>query len=77
MITAYAAFLVLGILVFLATGRFKLPKRLLIALTIFLLPFIGLTVWVWSIGDKPPSDSLPVPGSQTGKSGETRPRAGT
>ena len=71
MITAYAAFLVLGVVVFLATGRFNLPKRLLIALTIFLLPSIGLTVWVWSIGDKPPPDSVPVPGSPTGQPGDS------
>lgn len=77
MITAYAAFLVLGILVFLATGGFRLPKRLLIALTIFLLPSIGLTVWVWSIGDKSPPDSLPFPESKPGQSGNVRSREGT
>jgi hypothetical protein len=48
LITAYAVFFVLGIVVFLATGRFSLPKRLIIAATIFLLPSIGLTIWVWS-----------------------------
>ena len=53
MITAYAVFLVLGIAVFLATGRFSLPKRIIIAATIFLLPSIGLTLWFWSIGDEP------------------------
>ena len=63
MVTAYAAFLILGILVFLATGRFGLPKRLVIALTIFLLPSIGLTLWVWSIGDKPQPESVPATGT--------------
>ena len=60
MITAYAVFLVLGIPVFLATGRFSLPKRIIIAATIFLLPSIGLTLWVWSIGDEPQPGAVTV-----------------
>ena len=60
MITAYAVFLVLGIAVFLATGRFSLPKRIIIATTIFLLPSIGLTLWVWSIGHEPRSGAVSV-----------------
>jgi hypothetical protein len=63
LITAYAVFFVLGIVVFLATGRFSLPKRLIIAATIFLLPSIGLTIWVWSIGDEPQPGAVTV-GSQ-------------
>ena len=60
MITAYAVFLVLGIAVFLATARFSLSKRLIIATTIFLLPSIALTIWVWSIGDEPQPGAVTV-----------------
>ena len=60
MITAYAAFLVLGSAVFLATARFSLPKRIIIAMTIFLLPSIGLTLWIWSIGDEPQPGAVTV-----------------
>lgn len=63
MIIAYAVFLVLGIVVFLATRRFSLPKRIIIATTIFLLPSIALTLWVWSIGDEPQPGAVTV-GSQ-------------
>lgn len=77
MITAFAVFLVLGIVVFLATRRLSLPKRVIIAATVFLLPSIGLTVWVWSIGDKPPPDSARGSAAPRGQSGDTRPQEGT
>lgn len=59
MIIAYIAFFILGVVVFL-TAKFGLPIRIAIALAVFLIPSVALTVWVVRIGDKPPPDAITV-----------------
>lgn len=46
-------FFVLALVVFFLTARMALTLRLVIALTIWLLPTAVLTLWVLHIGDKP------------------------
>lgn len=60
MITAYLVFFVLGLTAFLFTARFGLPIRIVIALAIFIVPSISLTVWVARAGDKPPPGAVTV-----------------
>lgn len=60
MIIAYFVFLILGVVVFFLTTKFGLPVRVAIALTVFLIPSIVLTVWVVRVGDKPPPDAITI-----------------
>lgn len=60
MIFACLGFLLLGLTAFLLTAKFGLPIRLVIALAIFIVPSISLTVWVARAGDKPPPGAVTV-----------------
>lgn len=60
MIISYLAFFVLAVVVFIFTVRLGLPLRLAVALAVFLIPSIVLTVLVFRIGDKPPPDAITV-----------------
>jgi hypothetical protein len=60
MIIAYIAFFALGIVAFFVMAKFGLPIRIAVALAVFLIPSIALTVWVLRVGDKPPSDAITV-----------------
>ena len=69
MIISYFVFLIIGVAVFFAMAKFGLPVRLVVALSVFLIPSIALTVWVVRTGDKPPPDAItvvPKPGESTG-----------
>lgn len=60
MIIAYLLFFCLGLTAFLLTAKFGLPIRIVIALAIFIVPSISLTVWVARAGDEPPPGAVAV-----------------
>jgi hypothetical protein len=60
MIIAYIVFFALGVLAFFLTAKLGLPLRSAIALAVFLIPSIILTLWVARVGDKPPSDAVTI-----------------
>lgn len=60
MIIGYLAFLTLGIIAYFLMAKFGLPIRIVLALAIFLIPSIALTVWIVRIGDKAPPDAITI-----------------
>ena len=60
MIIAYIGFLALGVIVFFLMAKFGLPMRIAVALAVFLVPSIVLTVWIARVGDKPPPDAITI-----------------
>ena len=60
MIIAYLFFFFLGLTAFLLTAKFGLPIRIVIALAIFMVPSISLTVWVAHRGDEPAPGAVTV-----------------
>lgn len=60
MIAAYLLFMIIGVAVFFATGKFSLPVRIMVAFFVFLLPSIALTLWVVRTGDKPSPGAITV-----------------
>jgi len=60
MIIAYLVFLALGVVIFFLMAKFGLPIRFAVALAVFLVPSIILTMWVIRTGDKPPPDAVTV-----------------
>lgn len=60
MIVGYLIFFVLGVVTFILTAKFALPIRIAIALAVFLIPALVLTVWVVRTGDKPPHDAITI-----------------
>jgi hypothetical protein len=79
MVFAYIGFFVLGVIVFFLMAKFGLPMRVAIALAVFVIPSVVLTVWVVRVGDKPPPDAItivPKPGATPDKGGTSKdPRA--
>ncbi len=70
MIFAYVGFFVLGVIVFFLMSKFGLPLRIALALAVFVIPSVVLTVWVARVGDKPPPDAItivPKPGGTSAK----------
>ena len=62
-------------IVFFLMAKFGLPMRVAVALGVFVIPSVVLTVWVARIGDKPPSDAItivPKPGTTPEKSGTSK-----
>lgn len=60
MIFGYLAFLILGILAFFFMPSLSSLMRISVALAIFLIPSIALTIWVIKVGDKAPSDAITI-----------------
>ena len=60
MIFGYVVFLVLGVAAFFLAVKLALPWRIVIALAVFVVPSILLTVWVIRTGDKPTPDAITV-----------------
>lgn len=77
MIVAYLAFLALGIVAFLLTAKFSLPIRIAVALAVFVIPSIVLTVWVARVGDKPPPDAITVVPKPSATPEKTEPKDST
>lgn len=66
MIFGYVVFLVLSVVAFFLAVKLALPWRIAIALAVFIIPSILLTVWVVRTGDKPAPDAItivPKPGA--------------
>lgn len=60
MLAAYVFFFALGIATWLLLSRMAVPLRAGIALAVFLIPAVALTVWVLWVGDRPAPDSAVV-----------------
>ena len=60
MILSYLIFLVAGVMIFFLMGKLGLPIRIAVALAVFLIPSILLTLWVARTGDKPPPDAITI-----------------
>jgi membrane protein implicated in regulation of membrane protease activity len=60
MILGYLVFLVLGVIAFFFMPSLSSPMRISVALAIFLIPSIALTIWVVKIGDRAPSDAITI-----------------
>lgn len=60
MTIAYIAFLVLGVIAFFLMAKFGLPIRIAVALAVFIVPSIVLTMWIVRVGDKPPPDAITI-----------------
>ncbi len=60
MIIMYIIFLALGVAIFFLMAKFGLPIRIAVALAVFVIPSIILTVWIARTGDKPPPDAITV-----------------
>jgi hypothetical protein len=71
MIVSYIVFFALGVVVFFLMAKFGLPIRLAVALAVFLIPSVVLTVWVVRAGDKPPPDAVTIVPKHSESSGET------
>ena len=74
MIFSYLIFLVAGVAIFFLMGKLGLPIRIAVALAVFLIPSIMLTVWVARTGDKAPPDAItitPKPPSTPNETNET------
>ena len=56
----YVLFFVAGIITFVATTRLGLPVRIGIALAVFIVPLILVTLWFLKVGDKPSPDARTV-----------------
>lgn len=67
MIIGYITFLVLGVVTFLLMAKFGLLIRITVALAVFLIPSIVLTVWIVRTGDKPPPDAITIVPEQNNK----------
>lgn len=70
MIFGYVVFVVLGVVAFFLAVKLALPWRIAIALAVFIVPSILLTVWVVRTGDKPAPDAItivPKPGATPDK----------
>lgn len=75
MVFAYIGFFVLGVIVFFLMGKFGLPIRVAIALAVFVIPSIVLTIWISRVGDKPSPDAItivPRPGATPEKGGASK-----
>jgi len=59
-IFGYVSFLVLGVVAFFLAAKLALPWRVVIALAVFLIPSMALTVWVIRTGDKPAPDAIAI-----------------
>ena len=71
MIVLYIAFAIAGVLAFVLLSKVGMPLRIAIALLVAIGPSIALTVWVASVGDKPPPDArtiVPSPKDEDRKS---------
>jgi biotin transporter BioY len=71
MIIGYIIFFALGVVVFFLMAKFSLPIRSMIALAVFLIPSIVLTVWVVRTGDKPQPGAVTVLPEHLKNSGKT------
>ena len=60
MIFFYLLFLLLGVIAYVVVTELGLPGKLLIALLVFLLPSLALTLWLLIVGDRPPDDAVTV-----------------
>jgi hypothetical protein len=60
MIFGYFLFLVVGALSFYFLPNLSSLIRISVALAIFLIPSITLTIWVMKIGDRAPSDAITI-----------------
>ena len=60
MIAAYIAFLVLGVIAFVFSAKLAFLLRIFIALVVFIIPSIILTIWVARVGDRPMPDAITV-----------------
>lgn len=70
MIFGYVVFLALGVAAFFLAVKLALPWRIAIALAVFIVPSILLTIWVVRTGDKPAPDAItivPKPGATPDK----------
>lgn len=56
----YLLFLAAGIVAFMMTGKWGLPVRIGVALSIFIVPSLLATLWLLKVGDKPPPDARNV-----------------
>lgn len=60
MIGLYILFFALGVITFTVTAKFGLPVRTGIAVAVFIVPSILVTLWFLKVGDKPPADATTV-----------------
>lgn len=60
MIIGYLVCFALGNVAYFLMAKFDLPIRITVALAVFLILSVVLTVWVVRIGDKPPPDAITV-----------------
>jgi hypothetical protein len=71
LIGAYLLFLFLGTIAFFAMVKARLPIRIGVALAIFVIPSIALTVWVVRVGDRPSPGAIIVAPEQLAVPGST------
>lgn len=60
MLLLYILFFVASVVTFIATGRLGLPVRVGVALAVFIIPSVIVTLWLLHVGDKPPPDAKTV-----------------
>jgi hypothetical protein len=60
MIFGYIVFFVLGVVAFFLALKLALPWRIAIALAVFIIPSIAMTVWVARTGDEPAPDAITI-----------------
>lgn len=60
MVISYFVFFIFGLVTFFWFKKYSLIIRFGIALAVFLLPSVALTVWINSVGDKPPAEAATV-----------------
>lgn len=60
MVISYFVFFAFGLVAFFLLKKFNLLIRITVALIVFLVPSIALTVWINRVGDKPPEGAVTV-----------------
>lgn len=67
MIGLYAAFFIVGLVIFFLTGKQPITIRLAIAVGVFAGLSILATLWVAKIGDKPPPGAVTISPNEVGE----------
>lgn len=60
MIGLYIVFFVVGLVTLAVAAKLNLPLRLAVAVAVFVVPSILVTLWVLKTGDKAPPDAITV-----------------
>lgn len=60
MIFVYLLAVVAALIVYASTYRLGHYTRMLIAIIVFIIPSVSVTVWIYMVGDKAPLDAVTV-----------------